>query len=484
MICRVHVVGGASGIGLWVIKHILNNYSEVYCYDINVKALEKLPASVTSCNMEIQPDSFLPFASNFKENDIVLIAVPDGAYNGVVNDLALRIKPNSLVVTLASVQGDSVRKLKDYLPNGVEAFGCHPMFGPTVPSPIGQVVVFTAFDESNAKHQSLSTMFSDKGITVSALSPEEHDRLAAYVQSLVHFVLFGFAATLGSQGAKPKDLFKMKTPNFELLFALAGRVLKLTSSTTGKIQTTPEACAIREKFVASIVDLNNQFKLAVVSEDPTANAAKVVKAIREPLERAEIDLGAAVAGLAVGTLSAFEAQLFDYKKSGRPLVFKHRASGRLRIVRVLDIRSDVVVVEEAAIELKGSEQGSYAVNFSETARQNYLLHGIVFPKPATSMVEKRNVQITPVESKPDGWRSIARGISCNISVKNSFSVGPSFITRWLPKLVEGLWGCEILQTDEGLFRLKLLIDPREVVLAVAESVRTVVEERVLQGPID
>ncbi|MBI4997916.1 MAG: prephenate dehydrogenase/arogenate dehydrogenase family protein, partial [Rhodocyclales bacterium] len=140
-------------------------------------------------------------------------------------------------------------------------------------------VALTEFDELHPKHRALRDLLESRGLIVSWLSAAEHDRYMAYVQALAHFVLLGFAATLGKAGVQPSEILKLRTPNFQFLYAFASRVLKLSTTTTGAIQTTQDAARIRESVIATLIEMNEAFRQAGTAQE----CAKVIERLRSPL---------------------------------------------------------------------------------------------------------------------------------------------------------------------------------------------------------
>ena len=141
--------------------------------------------------------------------------------------------------------------------------GCHSLFGDTVLSPIGQLVALTGYNHNLSQHREFKKSLSDIGLITTELSADDHDQYMAVVQALTHFCLLSFADTLAKNELHPSELLKIRTPNFQFLYALASRVLKISTTTTGSIQAMEGASKIREKFLNTAHLLHENFQVAV-----------------------------------------------------------------------------------------------------------------------------------------------------------------------------------------------------------------------------
>ena len=147
-------------------------------------------------NLEPEADAFgLPWSSleGCADCDVVIPAVPVQNLESLVGRLAPHLKPDSLVVDVASVKIKPREILERLLPSGVEFIGTHPMFGPQSgnegirglkvvlclpnrPVDPGRVEAVRGF------------LTAGLGLEVLEMSAEEHDAEMAYIQGLTHWM--------------------------------------------------------------------------------------------------------------------------------------------------------------------------------------------------------------------------------------------------------------------------------------------------------
>jgi hypothetical protein len=302
----------------------------------------------------------------------------------------------------------------------------------------------------------------------------------AYVQALTHFCLLGFAATLGRSGVHPRDLLKLRTPNFQFLFGFASRIIKQSSTTSGAIQSTNDASVIRQSFLDCLTALHSSFQAAAdVHQD-----ARVIEELRAPLTGAEVDEGAEVAALAVESIQAFDLLVHRYRTTAAPFLFRNRITGKFKVVRILEIRHDEIYYEESTRVVKGNDHERFACGLSPEAVENYRAIGINFPRSTKAVVKKRNIKLLPSEEVDAFYRERLLPITTEYDFQNPLGHREDYFEEWLPLVVRGLWRCEFVdgfRRRGGTERvtLRLTFNPNVRRRDLIERVRRAVEERLL-----
>lgn len=479
MVRTLHVIGGGAGIGRWLIDRVFFASGNIFCYDTNKKALETFPNEIVRCHLSTER-SYHSYSNQFQSGDWFLLAVPLTAFVDTVMALIPLLKPGSLVITLSSVQAEPIKILKNAVPCNSAYCGFHPLFGPAVSSPVGQLVALTDFDDGQPQHCALKTVLQEKGLIVSTLSAEEHDHYMSYVQALAHFCMIGFAATLSMDGIHPRDLLKLRTPNFHFLYAFTSRVIKLSATTTGAIQSTPEASKIRKKMLESLNQLHTQFEEAAT----TAECANIIEQLRQPLTGAEVDEGAELASMAADTLHDFEEILYKYKISSSPFVFRHRSSGIIKVIRITEIRHDEILFEEASKLIERNGNTYFAIGLSDTAQKNYRSIGLNMPRPACDAIKKRNIKLLDRDELNAFFRSSVLPMVIDYNFLNPHGLVEGYFEEWLPLIVRGLWHCEFRESfrkrqETEKITLRLTFNPNSSKSEIVERVRAAVEK----GPL-
>ena len=472
---QVHILGGASGIGRWLAEKVFSSVTKTFCYDISTRYIEQLPPSIQRCHLD-STTGFSSYADNFKTGDWIIFAVPQPVLNNSVESIIPFIKAGSLLVVSTSTQKESLLFLRKNTPINCECFGFHPLFGPTVTSPVGQLAALTEFDNTKPRHIKFRKVLNDAGLVVSILSAEEHDNCMALVQALTHFCLIGFATTIGANGVRPADLLKLKTPNFQFLFAFSSRVLKLSTTTTGSIQYTPEAKAIRESYISSLTKLHD----ALSASTSVETAASVIEQARMPLAGAEVEEGVETAAVAVDSLQQFEEQLHLYRVNDMPFAFHHRTTGKIHIVRIVEIRHNEIDYEESTKQFKINGTGKIAIGLFDTARNNYRKAGISLAKqPHKATIRKRNIRLLNPQEFRDFYKDKILPIKKLIDLRNPHDVKEDFIEELLPLVIIDLWKCEFVERYQERIKIVAHFNPNIDISRATEQISQVVEERKL-----
>ncbi len=474
----VHVIGGGAGIGRWFIRKAFADMAQVYCYDINQSSLVGLGANVISCHVDTA--GYSRYAANFGRNDWVLYAAAPQHIEHVMSAVLPFLKEGTLIVSMTSVQEKSSAVLKSMTPSSCVHLGCHPLFGPTVSSPVGQLAALIDFTDRNSQHKKFREYLSSKGIIATELSARDHDRHMAIIQALTHFSLFAFARSILEIGVHPSDLLKLKTPNFQFLYAFASRVLKISPGTTGAIQATADASELRSTFIRTATALHESFE-----QDRTeSGCSQVVFTLREPLTGAEVDEGAEIAAVAVDSIQRFEALIHKHCVTGAPFVFRHRTTNTLHVVRIVEIRAEEIRCEESTKAIGKGKDNRLAIGLNTIARENYKTVGINLPLPKAYVTKKRNIKLMDADEFKEFYKNTIYPMTVVRNFLNEHAKTETYFEEWLPKLVKGLWSCECLEMykkrgQNPRATLRLMFNPNTSRTEILERVRSLVEENTL-----
>lgn len=113
-----------------------------------------------------------------------------------------------LIADVCSLKLHPKEIMEQLLPDSQQALLTHPMFGPDSVSKqglAGQRIVIDKFRCSEENYRLWCDYFQKKELTVVAMTADEHDRLAARSQALVHFL----GRTLDRLGFAPTDIDTM-----------------------------------------------------------------------------------------------------------------------------------------------------------------------------------------------------------------------------------------------------------------------------------
>ncbi|HNQ54662.1 MAG TPA: prephenate dehydrogenase/arogenate dehydrogenase family protein, partial [Methanothrix sp.] len=202
----------------------------------------------------------VPFAHDMmaevERSDIVLVSVTIEKTVEVIRQVAPLMRPGSLIMDVTSIKSEPVRAMKAYAPEGVEALGTHPMFGPSMPSMRGQTIILTPVEERTGQWlNEISSLFQSDGAHVEVLGPEEHDRIMAVVQALTHFAYIGIGSTLKALQFDVETSRRFMSPVYEIMIDFVGRILDQNPELYASIQSNPQAASVRQTFLSQCMRL-------------------------------------------------------------------------------------------------------------------------------------------------------------------------------------------------------------------------------------
>lgn len=166
------------------------------------------------------------------EAQLIVLAAPVRANIGILSQLAAHVPGEALVTDVGSTKRDTVSAAQG-LPGRLTFIGGHPLAGAALggfdaarPELFSRRPwILTAGDGASAADASrLESMLEGVGAVVHRMTPDEHDRLAAYISHLPQFVVSALMHVVGSRAG-------------EAGLGLAGRGLRDTT----RLATSPAA---------------------------------------------------------------------------------------------------------------------------------------------------------------------------------------------------------------------------------------------------
>lgn len=176
--------------------------------------------------------------------DVVVIAVPVQAMEGVIAAIAPHVRPGATVIDVASVKTLPAQWLARHMPDSVHIVPTHPLFGPQSAARGLADRQFVICPVRGDRHLKVAAFGEALGLRVRIVSPEEHDREMAYVQALTHLI----GRSLASMNIPDEHL---KTQSYQHLLDLCGLIGNDSFELFTAIQTmNPYARGVADDFVA------------------------------------------------------------------------------------------------------------------------------------------------------------------------------------------------------------------------------------------
>jgi chorismate mutase/prephenate dehydrogenase len=195
----VAVIGGAGAMGCCLAELFSDLGHAVMIADLSTRLTPEEAAAVA---------------------EVVVISVPIEATEGVIRTVGPRIRPAALLMDVTSIKAAPMRAMLASCAGSV--VGTHPLFAPSVHSLQGQRIVLTPGrgDEWLAW---LRQMLHARGLSITETTPEEHDRVMAVVQVLVHFSTEVMGQTLSALGVSLDQTLSFTSPIYLLELLMTAR---------------------------------------------------------------------------------------------------------------------------------------------------------------------------------------------------------------------------------------------------------------------
>jgi len=218
----IGLIGGKGAMGKLLAKLLRENGYEVIssgeCLGMTERDLRNLNNKILHCC------------------DVIIFCVPISVMKHgipfIVGHDAPRGLRNKLLLEICSTKSEPVAALASI--RGPVAIGLHPMFGPAVRSVAGKNVYITPVEYINpimSKRARIclewvESFWTGHGAQIIHGTADEHDQRTPEVQLAPLASAFVFLRALGQKNADWQFTRQIRTPNSQLITALAGRMLR------------------------------------------------------------------------------------------------------------------------------------------------------------------------------------------------------------------------------------------------------------------
>lgn len=125
--------------------------------------------------------------ASLKPCDTVFICVPIRNFEHVIKGIVPYLKPSATVIDTCSVKCHPVKIMQRLLPSNITQIATHPLFGPDSYENESIHRIMTHYIQGDKDtYDQWVDIFKTLGLTTIEMTPEQHDKDAAYSQGITH----------------------------------------------------------------------------------------------------------------------------------------------------------------------------------------------------------------------------------------------------------------------------------------------------------
>lgn len=149
------------------------------------------------------------------QQDVLILCVSISAMKEVLRTLGPELSPRTVVMDTCSVKVYPSRLMEQYLPRENPLIATHPMFGPdSARQGLKDLpLVFSPLRGPLEIHRRWENIFRELQLQVIPMTPDQHDREAAFTQGITHFI----GRTLADLHLEPSEI---GTAGYRQLFTI------------------------------------------------------------------------------------------------------------------------------------------------------------------------------------------------------------------------------------------------------------------------
>ncbi len=187
--------------------------------------------------------------------DVVIISVPIARTVEVIRRLGPLVQKDALLLDVTSIKQEPVEAMLEAC--GSSVVGTHPLFGPSVHSLQGQRVVLCR-GRGDEWFEWLTKMLRARGLVIQEATPDEHDRVMAIVQVLVHFSTEVMGSALARLGVGIEQTLEFTSPIYLMELLMTARHFAQSPDLYASIHiSNPKTQQVTEAFIRAAQQLRD-----------------------------------------------------------------------------------------------------------------------------------------------------------------------------------------------------------------------------------
>ena len=213
---RVVIIGGAGGMGRWLVNHFLEQNHTIVVADPAVKEPKEFQSEIEiAVNTE----------DAVKNSDVVIISVPMQHTAEVIMEVAPHMKKNSVLCEISTLKLKVIEVLRNVSTNQIRPLCIHPLFGPGATA-IKKKFALIPTIELEEEKKLVKSLFPNSQIIV--VEADDHDRIMALTLSLPYFMNMILASVLNEEDFTLIE--QLSGTTFAVQFMLIGSIMSHTSA--------------------------------------------------------------------------------------------------------------------------------------------------------------------------------------------------------------------------------------------------------------
>ena len=195
---KVAVIGiGLVGASVAIAAKHKKLASQISCYDLSASARDEARA------LGIGHDVCDSMKEAVAEADFVIMAVPVGAMQSVMEEMAAHLKPQAVITDTGSTKRSVIRDVSPFVPDDCYFIPSHPMAGTEFSGPSagfaslfeGRYWLVVPDGAPRPQIDQMSAFLSKLGAMVEEMDAHYHDRVVAITSHLPHLIAYTIVGT-------------------------------------------------------------------------------------------------------------------------------------------------------------------------------------------------------------------------------------------------------------------------------------------------
>lgn len=190
-----------------------------------------------------------------KRSDVLIITVPIHKTLEMIQNIAPFVKKDGLILDFTSIKIKPLEAMLNYSQSNV--LGTHPMFGKGLKSLKNQTVIICP-GRGEKWQEWYIDLLKKEDIKVKVCSAEEHDKMMAIIQGMIHFTMINIGHVFKELNIDIYNTLQFSSPIYKLRLDMVGRVLNQDPNLYAGIElNNPEIIGVLKQYLKSSEQLFN-----------------------------------------------------------------------------------------------------------------------------------------------------------------------------------------------------------------------------------